>query len=140
MYAFQPSEIGMPTKRKRWYAGHAIFIFKVKRARQQVFTVWENVYLLKALSFAEAHRRTVIRAREDEEREGWRVDGQPAELVLEGVRKVVECTPDFLRYKAPCAYEPHDGMEVTFNSYRVDSREALRALLHGKEVTVTYEE
>ena len=33
-----------------WFAAHAIIYFKIKDNPQDVFTVWENVYLIQAES------------------------------------------------------------------------------------------
>lgn len=117
-----------------WYAAHVILYTKFKDGVQDVFPVWENVYLIEAASGDQAIQKAT---RLGQEAEGdssgsYRYAGRLAQWVFAGVRKVIECQRSEQR--------PESGTEVTYSVFQVSDEETLRRLAAGEEVGVSYEE
>lgn len=123
----------------KWYAVHVIMFFKVKRGKQQVFPVWENIYLVNAKGPAQAKRRGEALGRAEEE-DGLTWEGKPVTMVFGGIRKVMSCAADPTRPGPSDVKKLYDGVEATFNAYAVASRKDLNALIAGKNARVVYEE
>jgi len=73
-----------------WYAAHLIEYFKYRKGKQKLFTVWENIVLVRAKNIREAHTKAKRIGKENEayDDKSLTVDGHPAKLVFAGVRKI----------------------------------------------------
>jgi hypothetical protein len=118
----------------RWYAAHAIMVTKFKDGNQNKFPIWENIILVIADSPDEAREKATMRARDDEGDSlgTYRYEGREAVWVFEGIRKLIECQD--------AENQPHDGTELTYSVFEVDSEELLRKLVQGKPARILYEE
>jgi hypothetical protein len=115
-----------------WYAAHLILYVKLKDHPQRHYPVWENILLLKARSEEEAFAKAETRGKEEEGDDGgtFRWAGKPARWVFAGVRKLTLCEDPERR--------PDDGTEVSYTELEVDSEQAVRKLVRGQSVGVTY--
>lgn len=118
---------------RQWYAAHVILHAQVTGETGKSIPVWENVILVEAESEEEAFAK----AERYGERQAGQSDaptftwaGQPARWIFGGVRKLTLCDNAEQR--------PGDGTEITYLQMRVASDEALRKLLDGEDVGVTY--
>jgi len=117
-----------------WYAAHLIMYVKYTKHTQRTFPLFENVILISAESeeeaFAKAERCGQARAGKKDAGFTW--DGKPATWVFGGVRKLTLCEDAEER--------PGDGTEITYTEMQVGSCSALRKLIEGEPVEVTYRE
>ena len=117
-----------------WYAAHLILYVKLKDHAQRNYPIWENIVLIKARSEEEAFAKAEARGKEEEGDDGgtFRWAGKPARWVFAGVRKLTLCEDAEKR--------PDDGTEVSYTELEVDSEQAVRKLVRGQSVAVTYKE
>lgn len=125
----------------KWYAAHGIFYFKLRDSdRQDEFFVYENVYLVYAESPEDALSQSVERARSEQTDDpslSW--NGQPAQLVFGGIRKLIDCSPPTGSSQVDVE-RVENGMEATYSGFTVKGRASLDALIAGDPVQVVYEE
>src|SRR5687768_9512081 len=116
------------------YAAHAVLVVEFKDGDQEVYPVWENVYLISAGTPEHACERAEERAKEAEGDSGgtftW--DGRPATFRFVGIRKLLECDA------GPVAGE--SGVEITFLQLVLKNREDLDAYVQGGEVWLKLED
>jgi hypothetical protein len=124
-----------------WFAASVVMYFRLKDGPQDEFSIWENVYLIDAPDGAQAHAKAEALGKlgEGDDDGSLRLDGKPAEQVFGGVRKVLSCAPS-LTGQAVDNSVVEDGMEATFSTFTVGSREDLEAFIRGESVQVIYEE
>ena len=117
-----------------WYAAHLILYVKLKNHTQRNYPIWENIVLIKARSEEEAFAKAEARGKEEEGDDGgtFRWAGKPARWVFAGVRKLTLCEDAEKR--------PDDGTEVSYTELEVDSEQAVRKLVRGQSVAVTYKD
>jgi hypothetical protein len=117
-----------------WYAAHLILYVKLKHHAQRHYPIWENILLIKARNEEEAFAKAEARGKEEEGDDGgtFRWAGKPARWVFAGVRKLTLCEDAEKR--------PDDGTEVSYTELEVDSEQAVRKLVRGQSVAVTYRE
>ena len=113
-----------------WYAAHILMYVKRKSKTQGRIPVWENIVLIKADSEEAAFAKAQERGKQDEgDDDGtflW--EGNPAEWVFAGVRKLTLCEDPEKR--------PADGIEISYIEMEVSSEQALANLLDGKPAAV----
>ena len=116
-----------------WYTVNAILYFRFKDGVQEVYTVWENIYLIEASSFAEARVKGTAAAKETEGDSSGSLtsDDRPCEMVFLGIRKITTCVDEDLR--------PDDGTELTYNEFQLTDWESLQRLSRGLPTALTYE-
>ncbi len=114
----------------RWYAAHIILFARRKHDAAGKVPVWENIVLIKANSEDEAFAKAEARGKSDEgDDDGtFRWNGEPAEWVFAGVRKLTLCDDADKR--------PGDGSEITYTELEVNSEQSVRDLVAGKAVNV----
>lgn len=117
-----------------WFAAHAIIYFKIKDNPQDVFTVWENVYLIQAesseLALSEALRLGTRDEGDDDN--SLTVDDQPAIRVFAGIRKVVSVSHIEIDGQLT------NGDEITYSEFQVENEEDAKKLANDEEVFVRY--
>jgi hypothetical protein len=116
-----------------WFSVHAIMRVAIKaNAEATEITVWENVYLVEASSAGAAASKAegVARAFEGDDNGSFVWDGEPARWVFAGIRKVIACSDEV----------PVSGTEITYTQYTLRSEQALRALVDGDRVDITYDD
>ena len=123
----------------KWFAASVILFVRLLRPRKGRIPFFENVYLVRASTFAAAKRRAVALGRA-EEQGGIRWLGRNAELVFGGVRKVVTCSADPSRSGESEVARLYDGVEATYSFMSVKNAAGLRTLIRGDAVDVRYEE
>jgi len=122
-----------------WYAASLIFVFRVRKGKQEHFPVWENVYLIEARSDHDAWKKAEELGRTERiDDESLTVDDQPASLQFGGVRKLVTIQNPFPA--SPNAEVPSDRSEITYSTFTLNSEEDLKQLVTGGSVTLVYEE
>jgi hypothetical protein len=129
-------------KARIWYAVHFILVIEhvTKRKRWPRYFAYENVYLVRARTPAEARRKGEVRGRgEVIEDETLRWDRSPARYVYGGVRKVISCEANVPR-PGDGVRVIGDGDEATYSVFIVPNRAALRRLVSGESVTLEYAE
>jgi hypothetical protein len=116
-----------------WYAAHLILYVKLKDHAQRKYPVWENIVLIRARTEDEAFAKAEKRGQEDAtEDDTFRWGGRPARWVFAGVRKLTLCEDPESR--------PGDGTEVSYTELEADSVQAVRKLVAGQPVAVTYQD
>ncbi len=110
----------------QWYAAHILMYVKRKRRTAGPIPGGENVVLIKADSEEEALAKAEQRGKQGEgDDDGtFRWDGQHAEWVFAGVRKLTLCEDPDKR--------PGDGTELTYTQMEVRSMQGIADLLAGK--------
>jgi hypothetical protein len=99
-----------------WYAASLIFVFRVRKGKQERFPLWENVYLLESQSAEDAWRKAEELGRAEQvDDESLTLDDEPAFLRFSGVRKVVAIQNPFPA--APNADPPSDKAEITYSEF-----------------------
>jgi hypothetical protein len=113
-----------------WYAAHLLMYVNRKDAPPGPIPVWENIVLIRADSEESAHAKARERGKQDEGDDGgtFRWNGQPAEWVFAGVRKLTLCEDPEKR--------PGDGTEISYTEMELASEQAIRDLLETKPVPV----
>jgi hypothetical protein len=121
-----------------WYAVSAILAFRFKEGEQDVWPVWENVYLVSAESPEAAEEKAAVVARRaaGDDDGSLTCGGRPATREFCGIRKVMTIASPPL---SPVG-EPVDGAEVTYSELELSSQRELQDLVDGKAVVVKYME
>ncbi|HEX5206692.1 MAG TPA: DUF4288 domain-containing protein [Steroidobacteraceae bacterium] len=118
-----------------WYAVSAVLVFRFKEGDQNIWPIWESVYLVSANSPEEAEAKATVLAKQNEgDDDGSLTCGdRPATREFMGIRKI-------LTVQSPHSStdEPVDGAELTFSDMEVQSESDLQALVAGKPVFVNY--
>jgi hypothetical protein len=118
-----------------WYAAHRLFYVKLKHRRQRRFHVYENIVLISARTQEDAFAKAEKRGWDDafmQPDDSFRWDGEPAEFVFAGVRKLTACMDEERR--------PGDGTEVTYIELDVGSKADLEKLIACQPVAVRIED
>jgi len=115
-----------------WYAAHAIMVVKFKDGIQDKYPLWENIFLVKADSTAEALAKAETRARQDEgdSQGSFTHEGRPATWVFGGLRRLVTCLD--------AEEQPTDGTEITYAEMEVTTETDFYKLINGEAVMVWY--
>jgi hypothetical protein len=113
-----------------WYAAHLLMYVRRKNKSAGKIPVRENIVLIQADSDDDAFKKAAARGQRDagDDDGTFRWEGEPAEWVFAGVRKLTLCDDAHKR--------PADGTEVSYNEMEVSSIEALQSLLDGKSTNV----
>ena len=120
---------------KKWYSVHVIMYFRFKNKQKQFnFSAWENVYLIEASDYDEVREKAEMAARDEEGDDGGTLvwDGEPAETVFGGIRKIISCSNPETR--------PESKTELTYSEFLVEGEQNLRRLCAGDSVQVLYVE
>lgn len=129
-----------------WWAVHFILVMEhIKRKKSGPrYLVYENVYLVRARTGTEAHRKGEVIARQEViPDDSLRWNGSPARWVYGGIRKVISCAENTRRPSDGAGGDVHalqDGDEATYSAFTVSDRASLRRLVRGDSATVVYEE
>lgn len=117
-----------------WFAAHAIVYFSLKQGIQNVFTVWENVYVIQAPTSEEALKQAFELGNKEngDDNGSLSVDGQPAERVFAGIRKVTAVSHQSMDETLS------SGDEITFSEYQVEDQEAINTLVKGEAINIKY--
>lgn len=117
-----------------WYAAHAIMYFKLKSGTQDVFTVWENVYLIEASDGQEAWGKAEAWANEEAsyKDESLTINGLPAEMLFAGIRKIISVS------HWDQANQLRSKDELTYSEFQVADEDSVRKLARGEEVAISY--
>jgi Domain of unknown function (DUF4288) len=113
-----------------WFAAHVIMHYQMTEGVQDRYTGYENIFLVEANTPEEAIEHGAARGREDEgDCSGTlTVDGRPARLVLDGVRKVVKVL------HAPRDRHPAAGDEISYSEFEIADADLLRRFATGEAV------
>src|SRR5687768_14840559 len=115
-----------------WYAAHLLMYVKRKNHSEGKVPVWDNIVLIEAdteeLAFAKASERGKRDEGDDDGTFRW--DGEPAEWVFAGIRKLTLCENAEER--------PGDGTEISYSEMEVGSEEAIQKLLAGQPTSVQW--
>jgi hypothetical protein len=113
-----------------WYTAHIVMYVKREKNATGKIPVWENLVLINADSEEKALAKAQARGKQDEGDDAgtflW--EGQPAEWIFAGVRKLTLCEDSHKR--------PGDGSEISYTAMEVHSEQALADLLEGKAAAV----
>ena len=128
-----------------WWATHFILVMeriKPKKTGPRYF-VWENVYLVRARSSAEARRNGDRLGRSEVIPDATlRWNGSPARLAYGGVRKVISCAEGLDRPTDGLGGDVatiRDGDEATYSTFLIPDLASLRRLIRGDPVSLVYE-
>jgi Domain of unknown function (DUF4288) len=113
-----------------WFAAHVVMHHQLTDGPQDRYTGYENVVLIEADTPEHAIERGAALGREDEtDCSGTlTVDGRPARLVFDGVRKVVEVL------HAPGCQQVAARDEITYSEFEVADADQLRRFAAGDAV------
>jgi hypothetical protein len=117
-----------------WYAAHVVMHYELAGESQDGFAGYENIFLVEADTPARAQECGADYGRADEtDCSGTlTVNGRPARLVFDGVRKVVEVL------HAPGGSHPAAGDEVSYSEFEVADRDHLRRFAAGEAVPLRH--
>jgi len=117
-----------------WYAAHGAFYFRLKSGTQESFSVWENVYLVRASNEEEAKLKAhqIARSQVDPPDETLTLDGEPAELVFVGLRKIISVA------HIDSSEELRSGDEITYSEFVLPSMESVKRFAAGESLKVEY--
>jgi len=116
-----------------WYAVSAVVVFRLKEGPQNIWPIWENVYLVSAGSPEEAESKAVVLAKQTEGDDDGSLTyrGRAATREFCGIRKVITV-------KNPTGPndDPADGAEITFSEMELASERDLDAFVEGNPVSL----
>lgn len=120
-----------------WFCAHAIFYYRLDA--QVSYLIHENVYLIEAddEQLAQVTAEKLGREADDLNEDGRiEVNGQPAQYVFAGIRKLiqVETSPDTAKGLL------RSGTEATYSVMEVDTLEEVESLAKGRVTSVLYRE
>jgi hypothetical protein len=117
-----------------WFAALVIMHYEMTDGPQDRYSGYENIFLVEADTPARALERGAVLGREDETdcRGTLTVDGRPARLVFDGVRKVVEVQ------HVPHGRRPAAGDEITYSEFEVADADQLRRFASGEAVPLQW--
>jgi hypothetical protein len=115
-----------------WFAAHLICYFKYREGKQDVFPVWENVYLVEAEDSDSAWEKAEKLAEEMEtDSETLELNDKPAQYVYAGIRKLISVfhwEEGILKH----------GDEITYSEFNVFDEKDIQKLVDGEEVKIEY--
>lgn len=122
-----------------WYVASIIMSVKTKQAEQREIPVYENFVLIEGRSQEEALQKAIRIGKKDEEyNSDMTLDNQPAKMSFEGIRKLINISnPEPLDLDND---RPDTGTELSYSQYLVRSKNQLKKLVDGKQVTIRYVE
>ena len=130
----------MRANKKMWFAVSAVLFFKPKkRGQANRYLLWENVYLVNALTPAAAQKRGAQLAKAEAGHEGITLNGKPVDVIFAGIRKIIACAANPADGGGPDVIRLKDGIEATYSEFTVRKRSDITAFVKGKAVSVVYE-
>ncbi len=113
----------------KWFIAHAILYTRFKDGNQNIYPIWENMYLIGGDDSTDVFQKAIDRAKRDtgDSSGSYTYDGRPATWEFAGIRKIIECVDS-----------PEDGVEVSYSTLEVSTYDALERLARGDTVDVTY--
>ena len=116
-----------------WFAVHQIEYFKYLEGEQDVFPVYENVFLFEAETPNDAIKKAKRFFDEiDFDDKSLTLNGKPAKSIFAGIRKVVEVT----HWKEEGVLGSKD--ELTYNVFNVFDEKDIGKILNDEYVSVEY--
>lgn len=114
-----------------WFTAHIVMSFQFIDGPQDVYSVWENIVLIKAdtkkIAFAKAQKIGF----ENEEFSGdTTLNDRPVHIVFSGIRKLVT-------FEDPDS-EPVDGLEISYSEFEMKDQKSFEKFIKGKPVFVKY--
>jgi hypothetical protein len=130
----------MPKARSStWFAVSTITA--LQRRKTARLLVFEDVYLVRARTEAEASRRGAALAKKaTRSDEPVTYKGEPVQVVFAGVRKVVSCSAGGARGEHAHVSEIEDGTQATYSQLVIASKRDLKRLVEGESIEVVYEQ
>jgi len=114
-----------------WFVAHVVMAVHYKDGKQDTWPVWDNIHLVEANDAEGADLRAtqIGRSCEGDSDGTFEWDDRPAEWKFVGVRKIVTVSNS-----ASPADELGDGAELTYQTFEVNSKQALDSLMVGEPV------
>ena len=118
----------------RWFAASIVLYVKYKDNKQNNYPIWENIYLISAMTPNEAYRKAISLGKNQQGDSNGTLKWckRPACWKYAGVRKIIECTER--------NNKPTDGTEISYAQMLIKNRNDLKKLIKCKPVEVIYEE
>ncbi|MCL2872764.1 MAG: DUF4288 domain-containing protein [Betaproteobacteria bacterium] len=120
-----------------WYVASVIMSIKKKEGKQKNLPVYENFVLVEGDDSDQALEKTIAIARNEASANGnmW-LDGKPARMVFEGIRKLITISNPVDRDLD--SSPPATGTELTYSQYLIKTKTQLKHLVSGKAVNIKY--
>ncbi len=116
-----------------WFAVHQIEYFKYRQGKQDVFPVYENIYLFEAENSDEAREKAENFFKEvNFDDKTLTLEDKPAKSINAGIRKIVEIT----HWDEEGILKSKD--EITWNEFNVFDEKDIEKILKGEYVNVEY--
>lgn len=115
-----------------WYVAHLVCCWSFLDGRQDLFSIWESVYLISAIDLDEAKQKANQYGRAEEipprEEDPMTIEGRPVYLKYAGIRKIskIECSD----------HGPNTGTVLSQFKLRPIDDVDYRALLKGDEADI----
>lgn len=123
--------------RYTWYSAHIIELIQHRVRPRPPFFVHENVVLVRARTLKEAWRKAFIQGKKYAiDDPTLTLNGKPAETVFVGIRGLCEIS-NFKPGLDSSGDPPTHGTEVTYMSFLLPSRAALKRYVNDKETKLT---
>lgn len=121
-----------------WYAAHIIEAIELKEGIQDIYPVYENVFLIEAENTDIAFEKATVIGKKESADSELELNGKPAIHVFKGIRKLIEIDNPMEVHIEPSNDPPVHGTEITYSYFEVQSPEDMAKLIEGKEVQVEY--
>ena len=116
-----------------WFTAHIVMLSKFIDGPQDLYSVWENIVIIRADSKKIAFEKAQKIGLENEELSGnTTLNDRPIHIVFSGVRKLVT-------FEDPDS-GPVDGLEVSYSEFEMKNEKAFQKFIQGKPVFVNYKD
>jgi hypothetical protein len=119
-----------------WYVASVIMSIK-KNEKQKNIPIYENFILIEALDSSHALENAIIISKNEAAANcDLLLNGKPARMVFEGIRKLITISNPVDRDLD--SSPPVTGTELTYSAYLVKTKNQLKSLISGKAVNIKY--
>lgn len=119
-----------------WYAAHVIEYFKYREGKQDVFPVYENIYLIEAKNadIALEKAEKIIEECNKYDDKTLRLNDRPAKAISAGIRRLIDVSHSGEEGVL------QNGDEVTYNEFNVFDEKDIQKMLDGEDVNIELNE
>ena len=120
-----------------WYVASVIMSMRKKGRKRKKIPIYENFMLIEAENSDQALEKAVnIAKNEAAVNDDLRLNGKPAKMVFEGIRKLITISNPVDRDLD--SVPPTTGTELTYSEYLIKTKKQLNNLISGKPVKIKY--
>lgn len=123
----------------KWFSASVIMYAKVDNDEHESIPVWENIILIEAESFEDAHKIAQSKAILDASNPDQTLtyDDKPCKILYGGIRKIIECSNDDIEDDNP-SETISSGTELSYSQFIVKNTNDLNKLINNDDVYLYY--